>query len=58
LKVFDFFHLQVRGFGVFPKVGHVGAQFLFFYFDFLAVDVKDTSSTRACVQKSLLIVLG
>jgi len=34
----------------------MGAEFFLLYLDFLAVDVKDTSSTPACVQKSLLIV--
>jgi hypothetical protein len=31
------------------------AQFFFFYFDFLVVDVKDTSSTHPCVLVSLLV---
>jgi len=33
----------------------MSAQFFFFDFYFLAVDVKDTSSAPACAQKSLLI---
>ena len=56
LEVLDFFHLDLRFLRVLPKVGHMGAQLLFFYFYFLAVDVKDTSSAPACAQKSLLIV--
>jgi len=34
----------------------MSAEFFFLYLDFLAVDVKDTSSAPACAQKSLLIV--
>ncbi len=56
LDIFDFLHLCLRFLGMFPKIRHMGAEFLLFDFYFLAVDVKDTSSTRACVQKSLLAV--
>ena len=54
---FYLFHLRFGLLLVFPEVGHMGAQLLFFYLDFLRIDVKDTSSTPTCVLLSLLIVL-
>ncbi len=56
LKILDFFHLCLGFLGMLPEVGHVCAEFFLLYLDFLAVDVKDTSSAPACAQKSLLIV--
>ena len=56
LYVLDFLHLRLCFLGMLPEIRHMRAQFLFFYLDFLAVDVKDTSSAPACAQKSLLIV--
>ncbi len=58
LEILYFLHLHLCLLGMFPEVGHVGAQFFFFYLYFLVVDVKDTSSAPACAQKSLLIVPG
>ncbi len=56
LNVLDFFHLCLCFLGMLPKVGHMSAEFFLLYLNFLAVDVKDTSSAPACAQKSLLIV--
>ncbi len=56
LEILDLLHLYLSFFGVFPEVGHVGAEFFFLYLNFLVVDVKDTSSAQACAQRSLLAV--
>ena len=36
----DFLHLGLGGLLVLPEVGHMGAQFLFFDLDFLAIDIQ------------------
>ena len=58
VQFLHFAHLLLRRLLVVPEIGHVRAQFLFFDFYFLRVDVKDTSSTPTCVLLSLLIVLA
>lgn len=57
LEVLYLLHLSLRLLGVLPEIRHMSAQLLFFYLDYLAVDVKGTSSAPACAPTSLSVVL-
>jgi hypothetical protein len=43
--------------GIIPKIGRLRAQFFFFYFNPLAIDVKGTSLARFYVRLILLFDL-
>ena len=57
MQFFHFAYLSLGSLLVAPEVGHMSAQFFFFYFDTLAIDVKETSSARPRALASLLVAL-